>query len=55
MGIQPFKKSKEEELKEHVISLYQSGLSFRGVSKRLGISHETVRKIWLSTQVQDVA
>jgi transposase len=52
MGIQPFKK---ELLKKRVIELYQAGHTFREVSKQLGISHETVRQMWLSTTIGDTA
>lgn len=51
MGIQPFKK---EQLRKRVIELYQEGHTFRELARMLGISHETARQMWLSTQLGDV-
>lgn len=50
MGIQPFKR---ELLQTRVIKLYKEGLTFREIGKQLGISHETARSMWLSTDVTD--
>ncbi len=53
MGTQPFKQKKRQKLQEQVIELYKAGLTFREVSKKLKISHETARQMWLSTTIQD--
>lgn len=55
MAKHPFKKSKKEALQAQIKQLYKAGNSFRMIANSLKISHETVRQIWLSTQVKDVA
>lgn len=55
MAKHPFKRSKKDLFKKQVIILYQAGNSFRNIASLLKVSHETVRQIWLSTQVKDVA
>lgn len=52
MGIQPFKR---DRLKHRVCELYQAGHTYREIAKMIGLSHETARKMWMSTQVKDIA
>ena len=55
MGIQPFKKDKQDSQKKLVVRMYKEGNSFRQIAKVLKLSHETVRQLWLSTTIEDTA
>jgi transposase-like protein len=44
-----YARKKKEKLIERAVRLYKSGMSFRDVSKALNVSHEWVRKAYLST------
>ena len=49
MSISKFASRKNEAKKKRAVALYKSGMSFRDVSKVVGMSHEWVRSAYLST------
>lgn len=49
MVLSEYTRNKRQEVKNKAVQLYKAGLTFREVSKVLGVSHEWVRQAYLST------